>query len=83
MSKKNPDVIWFYDCKVIKVLQITIQPNFEVVHTLSFSLLDHFMSFLQCTVDNQWYLSISFYLADSKVLDVSTKIEYIAQNHHC
>ena len=37
-----------------------------------------FCFFLQCTTDNQWYLSIPFFLAESRVLGVSTKMDYIS-----
>ena len=55
-----------------------VQPNFEVVRTLYFSLLDFFFCFFYRV---QWIIN-DIYFSDSKVLDISTKIEYIAQNHN-
>jgi len=52
-----------------------VQPNFEVVRTLYFSLLDFFFYSVQWIIND-------IYFSDSKVLDISTKIEYIAQNHN-
>ena len=72
--KKDAGVIWFYDCKVIKMLQSTIQPNFEVVYTLCFSLFDIFFS----TV---WIINDILGNIEFKVS--TTKMEYFAQNHHC
>ena len=65
-----------------------VQPNFEVVHTLCFSLLDYFLFCFFNSVYSicffysvQWIIN-DIYLSDCKVLDISTKIEYIAQNHN-